>query len=261
MSYNIVLIGDELGLLVLEKAVHCFPNLLVKAVIVNEKRRKAKEVGEQVARRNNCELLFIPEKDNEAFCTKIRGYSPDLGLCYSFDRIIGQKILNEFHGNIFNIHGALLPKYRGANVLNWVLINGEKKTGITIHQMVSKLDAGDIAKQMEVKIKEDDTATTLQDRMNQLTSTLLLDFIKQFINGKTVLIKQDESQATYVRRRHPEDGFFSWNQDAREIYNLIRGLVHPWPGAWFIENGEKKIIDNYISYEEVVRLKNLYMNI
>ena len=260
MCINIVLFGDEIGLLTLDEVINQYSNMVIKAIIVNEYRLKANKIGKQIAKKNNCPLLFLPIEINsyDEFCEKLKGISPDLGICYSFDRIINPKILDVFKGQIFNIHGALLPKYRGANVLNWVLINDEKKTGVTIHQMTPELDSGAIAVQREISISEEDTALTLREKLDKLSILVLNIFLQQVISGEVVLRNQDESQVTYVKRRQPEDGFFSWDQDTRHIYNLIRALVKPWPGAWFIENGEKRVIDYYMSFEEVVKLKQEY---
>ncbi len=126
---------------------------------------------------------------------------------------------------------------------------------MTLHKMVEKVDAGPIALQKEVLIDRKDTAVTLREKLNNAAIELLPEFWKMVRSQELVLIEQDEAEATYVRCRKPEDGWFSWNQSAEEIYNLIRALVYPWPGAWYMAGKEKHIIQTFMEYEEVVRMK------
>lgn len=263
MKYNIVLIGDELGLSVLENAIKSYENFKVKLLIASEGRNKAIDVGRDIAERLNCPLLIHPSADGEVydkFICMIRSVSPDIGIVYSYDKILKKDFLDLFQGQIYNIHGALLPKYRGANVLNWVLINDEEKTGVTIHVMLPELDAGAIVMQKEILIDECDTAVTLQNKMNLVTVELLHMFFSKFLSGTLELTEQDQEKITYVKRRKPEDGFFTWDQDARSIYNLIRALVAPWPGAWYMKDGKKYVIDYFISYKEVIEMKRKLQN-
>lgn len=258
MKYNTVLIGDEMGLLVLEDVIKSYNDFRVRLLIVSEKRDKAVDTGNKIAKRLGCPLLIHPktrDKRYDNFVRSIELINPDIGIVFSYDRILKKEVLDLFHGQIYNVHGALLPGYRGANVLNWVLINGENKTGVTIHAMVPELDAGAIATQREVEIDECDTAVALQKKLNIVVVELLHAFLSEFLTGSIDLVEQDKEKVTIVRRRKPEDGFFSWNQDARTIYNLIRALVAPWPGAWYIKDGKKYVIDYFISYDEVVKMK------
>lgn len=258
MKYNVVLIGDELGLAILENVIKPYGGLVIKALVVSKGREKAICVGKEISVRWGCTLLIQPVSQSEEYSKFIHDMElidPDLGICYSYDRILKKDFLDIFHGKIYNVHGALLPKYRGTNVLNWVLINDEKRTGVTIHVMVPKLDAGAIALQREIEIGECDTAVTLREKLNAATVDLLHIFLSRFLAGTLDVIEQDEEKATVVKRRTPEDGFFSWDQDARKIYNLIRALVVPWPGAWYMKDGKKCVIDHFVSYESVKEMK------
>lgn len=142
--------------------------------------------------------------------------------------------------------------------MNWVLIHGETKTGMTVHKMVEKVDAGPIVLQKEVLIDKKDTAVTLREKLNNAAIELLPEFWQMVREEKLILKEQDESEATYVRCRKPEDGCFRWDQSAEEIYNLIRALVYPWPGAWYVTGQEKHIIQSFMEYEEVVRMKEKF---
>jgi methionyl-tRNA formyltransferase len=143
----------------------------------------------------------------------------------------------------FNLHGSLLPAYRGRCPVNWVLINGEKRTGVTLHYMIDKPDAGDIVGQKEVEISFTDTARTLYDKLC-LSAKELLDELLPLINkGQIPRQKQDLKAGSYYGGRRPEDGRIDWNKSVQDIYNLIRGVTEPYPGAFaFLENGEKIII-------------------
>jgi len=258
MKYIAVLIGDELGLLVLEDVIKSYGDFEIKALVVSEGREEAIRIGKGISERRGCVLMIQPKSQSEEYSKFIHDIAlihPDLGICYSYDRILKKEFLDVFHGKIYNVHGALLPRYRGTNVLNWVLINDEKKTGVTIHIMVPQLDAGAIALQKEIEIGECDTAVTLREKINAVAIELLHIFFSRFLSGSIDVIEQDEEEATIVRRRKPEDGFFTWDQDARNIYNIIRALVAPWPGAWYMKDGKKYVIDQFVSYERVKEMK------
>ncbi|HOG12308.1 MAG: formyltransferase family protein, partial [Smithellaceae bacterium] len=141
------------------------------------------------------------------------------------------------------LHGSLLPSYRGRCPVNWVLVNGEKETGVTLHCMVEKPDAGDIVGRRAVSIDFEDTARTLYDKLCEAAGGLLDELLPEMKKGKIPRIKQDLSRGSYYGGRKPEDGRISWDRTAVEIYNLIRAVTDPYPGAFaFAENGGKILI-------------------
>lgn len=261
MEKRLILFGDELGLETIERSLGQENDFSPVAVVYSAGRVAAKLVAENVASKYHCAIIEQPKvksKEYDEFVNAVSLLQPTLGICYSYDKIIKKEVLSLFQKGIFNLHGALLPKYRGGAVLNWVLIRGESKTGMTVHKMVKEIDAGPIVLQKKVLIDRKDTAVTLREKLNNAAMELLPEFWKMVREEKLILKKQDESEATYVRCRRPEDGWFSWNQSAEEIYNLIRGLVYPWPGAWYETEGEKHVIQSFMEYEEVVRMKEKF---
>jgi methionyl-tRNA formyltransferase len=143
----------------------------------------------------------------------------------------------------FNLHGSLLPRYRGRCPVNWVLVNGEKQTGVTLHYMIDKPDAGDIVGRKEVVIDFADTAKTLYNKLCRAAALLLDDLLPLMKMGLTPSIKQNLEAGSYYGGRRPEDGRINWQKSAGEIYNLIRAVTEPYPGAFgLLENGEKLII-------------------
>ncbi|QGX90434.1 bifunctional UDP-4-amino-4-deoxy-L-arabinose formyltransferase/UDP-glucuronic acid oxidase ArnA [Tatumella sp. TA1] len=176
--------------------------------------------------------VYAPDDVNHPiWVKKIKSISPDLIFSFYFRQPISRQILDCAPDRAFNLHGSLLPKYRGCAPLNWVLANGESETGVTLHRMVEQLDAGEIIAQRQVTISDSDTALTLHHKLCQLAHSLLAETLPSLLQGNYTAIAQDESQATYFRRRTPEDGRLDWNQPASTLNNLVRAVTYPWPGA------------------------------
>ena len=162
-------------------------------------------------------------------------------------------MLSAFYGGIIpaevielgvvNIHGAILPEWRGAGTLNWAIIKGSTKGGITIHYMDETIDSGDIIDIIEYPIRYEDDANIIQQRMFEKTVELLDRCWEPLLNGKIKPKKQDHRLARYYRARCPEDDRIHWSDNAFEIRNLVRGLVEPFPGAFCFLKGEKVIIE------------------
>ncbi|MBW1992684.1 MAG: formyltransferase, partial [Deltaproteobacteria bacterium] len=176
--------------------------------------------------------LYMPEDPNDpAFVAAMERLSPDfLFSCY-YRHLLKQPLLDLPRLGALNLHGSLLPRYRGRVPVNWVLIHGETETGVTLHYMEEKPDRGDMVAQKRVPITEEDTALTLFARMTVAAEELLREVYPLLRIGKAPRIPQDHSQATYFGGRRPEDGRIDWQRSAREIYNLVRAVTHPYPGA------------------------------
>ena len=171
---------------------------------------------------------------------RIRAMAPDIIFSFYYRNMISEKILQIPRLGAFNMHGSLLPKYRGRVPINWAVLHGERETGVTLHHMVKAADAGDIVDQEAVPIGPDDTAFDVFTKCTDAARKVLerrLDAIKA---GTAPRRKQDEAQATYFGGRKPEDGRIDWTQGAERIYDLIRAVTHPYPGA-FTETGGKRL--------------------
>lgn len=174
---------------------------------------------------------------------KLKRLQPDVLFSFYYRNMVRPEVLAIPRIGSFNLHGSLLPSYRGRCPVNWVLVNGEEETGVTLHYMVEKPDAGDIVGNRPVKIDFEDTARTLYDKLCEAAGRLLDELLPGMKKGKIPRIKQDLSRGSYYGGRKPEDGRISWGESALHIYNLIRAVTDPYPGAFaFAESGEKILI-------------------
>ena len=174
---------------------------------------------------------------------KIKRMQPDVLFSFYYRNMVRPEVLAIPRIGSFNLHGSLLPSYRGRCPVNWVLVNGEKETGVTLHCMVEKPDAGDIVGRRAVSIDFEDTARTLYDKLCEAAGGLLDELLPEMKKGKIPRIKQDLSRGSYYGGRKPEDGRISWDRTAVEIYNLIRAVTDSYPGAFaFADNGGKFLI-------------------
>lgn len=161
-----------------------------------------------------------------------------LGVVAQYGLIIPKKIIDSFPKGMINVHGSLLPKYRGASPIQAALINGEKETGNTIMIMDEKMDHGPILSQAKLAIGADDTFTTLAAKMAAEGSVLLLNTLAEWLSGNLKPQIQDENQATFTKLLTKEDGLVDFNKTNDEIYNQYRGLT-PWPGIWMNWKGKR----------------------
>ena len=187
--------------------------------------------------------VYAPEDVNHPlWVDRIQEMSPDVIFSFYYRNLLSDAILKSARKGAFNLHGSLLPKYRGRAPLNWVLANGEKETGVTLHRMVNRADAGDIVAQQVVAIEENDVAMTLHRKLCATAQSVLRDALPLIRDGETKEIVQDESQATVVGRRTPEDGRLIWEKSAQELHNLVRAVSDPWPGAFGYVGTNKFIV-------------------
>lgn len=165
---------------------------------------------------------------------------PDVIFSFYYRHMIPQDILSIPTIGAFNLHGSLLPKFRGRCPVNWVLIMGEKRTGLTLHAMVEKPDAGDIVSQRTLDIAFDDTAYTLFMKMAREARILMKEILPRIQDKSFTRIPQaDLGPSTYFGGRSPEDGLIVWQKDAVSLYNLTRAVTHPYPGAYTYLEGRK----------------------
>ncbi|MCK9418394.1 MAG: formyltransferase [Nitrospirae bacterium] len=173
---------------------------------------------------------------------RIRSWTPDLILSFYYRNMIHEDILSIPRLGAFNMHGSLLPKYRGRAPINWAILNGERSTGVTLHHMVKQADAGDIVDQEAVPIGPEDTARDVFGKCVKAARLVIERQIGPLTSGTAQRRTQDESQATKFVGRKPEDGRIDWTRSADEIYNLVRAVTQPYPGAFTMVNGKKLLI-------------------
>ncbi len=181
---------------------------------------------------------FQPEKiQGKETVEKIKSLDPDLIVVVAYGLFIPSQILSIPKHKTLNIHPSLLPQYRGAAPMQWSLINGDTKTGVTILYVTPEMDAGDMLLQKEIIIDPNDTFETLHDRLSNLGASLLIETILGLKNNSITPVRQDPSQVTLAPKLTKEMGKIQWNKSAKEIFNLIRG-ANPWPGTYSSINGE-----------------------
>lgn len=182
--------------------------------------------------------VLQPEKVKEPeFVEQLRSYEPDLIAVTAFGQILSEPILEMPKYGCINVHGSLLPKYRGAAPMQWSIIDGEKVTGITTMYMAKGLDIGDMLLKAEVEITDEDTFATIHDKMAVTGANLLLDTLDQLEAGTLERIPQDHDAATYAPMITKETGHIDWSKNRQDIINLIRGL-NPVPAAYTIYEEE-----------------------
>lgn len=171
---------------------------------------------------------------------RLKTIQPDLIVIVAYGQIIPSSIIYLPKFNSINIHFSLLPKYRGASPVQWALLNGENKTGVTIFELNEKMDEGDILAQEETDILPDENAAELEYRLSQIGSGLLLKTIACI--NKITPYKQDHPQASYAPKLKKENGKINWTKNALSIENQVRAFT-PWPSAYFFSNDKRiKII-------------------
>jgi methionyl-tRNA formyltransferase len=195
------------------------------------------------AKENGIAVFFPHDVNAPEWIQSIARYAPDVIFSFYYRNMLGRDILDLAPSGAFNLHGSLLPAYRGRVPVNWVLVNGEKQTGVTLHCMIEKPDAGDIVGQKAIAIDFDDTARTLYDKLCIAARELLGDVLPLIRERRAPRISQNLARGSYFGRRRPEDGRIDWNWPAVRIYNLVRAVTDPYPGAFaFLPGGEKIMI-------------------
>jgi methionyl-tRNA formyltransferase len=182
--------------------------------------------------------VFTPENPAEPrFVEEMGRLRPELLFSFYYRHLLPQALLELPSRGAINLHGSLLPKYRGRAPINWVLVNGETITGVTLHYMDARADHGDIIAQRSVPIAIEDTALTLSRKLTEAARRLLTDTHPLIVSGQALRIRQDDSAATRFGRRRPADGRVDWSASAWQVYNLIRAVTRPFPGAFtFLES-------------------------
>lgn len=181
----------------------------------------------------------INEPENIA---RVRAIAPDFLLSFYYRNMIKPELLQIPKSGALNLHGSMLPKYRGRVPVNWAVINGEIETGATLHYMVEKPDAGNIVDQQKVEIAFTDTAHDVFVKVADAAVTVIKRSWPKLLAGTAANVPMDLSAGSYFGGRKPEDGRIDWSKSALQIYNLVRGVTHPYPGAFTRLAGKKVII-------------------
>jgi len=209
------------------------------------------------ANTNSVPFVETDDVNTPGVMEKIADYKPDLIVIIAFGQKIGNELINLPLKAAINVHASLLPKYRGAAPINWAIINGETKTGISIITLAEKMDAGSILVQSTTNIAPDETAGRLHDRLAQMAAPLLLKTIEQIADGSIIYTEQNHSEATLAPKLRKSDGFINFNESAESLARKIRGFW-PWPGASasYLSKQTNKSIRVTIAIAEVIETSN-----
>ncbi len=187
--------------------------------------------------------VFAPDNVNHPlWVEKIRKLAPDVIFSFYYRHMVSSGILEIPPKGALNLHGSLLPKYRGRCPINWVLVKGEKESGVTLHYMTAKPDDGDIVGQKAFAIGDDDTALDLFGKAERAAGELLDELLPRIKRGQAPRTPQDHKKATYFGGRKPADGKIDWAADAQTVHNLVRAVTPPYPGAFTAQGGKKLFV-------------------
>lgn len=186
----------------------------------------------ELCRRSNIPVRLDADWKNPLEVERVRAISPALLLSFYYRELLPEAVLALPKLGAFNMHGALLPKFRGRAPVNWAVLEGETETGATLHYMTATADAGDIVDQERVAIGPEDTAFEVQQRVAQAAVKVLARQWENLKAGAAPRHPQDLARGFYRGRRRPEDGQIDWSKTARQVHDLVRAVSHPYPGAF-----------------------------
>ena len=256
MTQRIALFGDTFGVPLTLKVLSA--DLIAVCVAAEIRPQQHAEL------RRLCETYQIPfliqprisAESYPAFVRSLRALNLDLILSNCYSMLIRPEILSIPRLGAVNIHGALLPQYRGCNPIQWALLNNETETGATMHYMAAEFDAGDIIAHRRVPMYIQDTWQNVLARIGDATEEMLKEEVPKLLAQTNNRQPQDETKARYYKRRQPEDGIIDWKQQSViHVYNLVRALVKPHPGAFYYHGSEKVVVDGYLTVAKVTALK------
>lgn len=219
--------------------VRCLRTLLARgvdvALVVTHDDRPGEEIWFDSVRRtaedHRIPVIAPDDPNTPEVLGRVREARPDFLFSFYYRQMLGAEMLAIPKRGAFNMHGSLLPKYRGRVPINWAIIKGETETGATLHEMVAKPDAGRIVAQQAVSIGPDETAVEVFHKVTDAAAAVLAHSLQGLIDGTAELIEQDLKAGSYYGGRKPEDGIIDWSQRAADIHNLVRAVAPPYPGA------------------------------
>lgn len=184
--------------------------------------------------------VITPDDANDAATVeRVRACRPDFLFSFYYRHMLKAELLTIPARGAYNMHGSLLPKYRGRAPVNWAVLHGERETGASLHRMVVKPDAGDLVEQRHVPILPNDTAHEVMHKVTYAAEACLYDALPALLDGSAKHTPLDLQAGNYFGRRRPEDGRINWTRSAWGIHNLIRAVAPPYPGAFFEYQGAR----------------------
>ncbi|HXZ52323.1 MAG TPA: formyltransferase [Burkholderiales bacterium] len=225
--------------------VRCLAVLLAQRVEVPLVVTQPDDPGENLwfarvadyAAERDLETAYPEDPNVPEFAARVERLRPDFIFSFYYRRMLGAPLLAAARRGALNMHGSLLPKYRGRAPVNWAVIMGEAETGASLHYMTEKPDAGAVVAQQRVPILPDDTAREVFDKVTVAAEIALERVLPELVAGRASGVAQNLAAGSYYGARRPEDGRIDWRKGAREIHNLVRGVAPPYPGAFTTARG------------------------
>lgn len=230
--------------------VRCLSVLLARGVEVALVVTHHDDPGEAIwfdsvaalARRHDLPVVMPADAKNPELAARIGAIDPDFLFSFYYRRVIPESVLRLARRGALNMHGSLLPKYRGRSPINWAVLNGETETGATLHGMERRPDTGAIFGQEAVAILPDDRALDVFRKVTCAAERLLDRALPSLVDGSAVAVPQVEELATSFGGRKPEDGVIDWSREAAAVHNLVRAVAPPYPGAFTTLRGRRVFI-------------------
>jgi methionyl-tRNA formyltransferase len=193
----------------------------------------------ELAAKHDIPVLVRRSANDAEVAARIRAAGADVTVVVNWRTWLAPEIFSVPRLGTLNVHDSLLPAYAGFAPLNWALINGEPEVGVTAHLMDAEFDAGDIVLQWATPIGEEDTIVELLDRTSAMFGPITVEALQLLASGRTDWTPQDRSRASYFHRRSDVDNRIDWTWPARDIANLVRAQVDPYPNAWCLHGGRR----------------------
>lgn len=241
--------------------VRCLKVLLARGVdvrlVVTHRDNPAETIWfasvARVARDYGIETITPDDPNAPEVLAQVRDASPDFLFSFYYRQMLSETMLATAPRGAFNMHGSLLPRYRGRVPVNWAVLRGERETGATLHAMTAKPDRGAIVDQQAVPILPDDTAAEVFAKVTVAAEIALDRCLPALLAGTARMREQDQGQASYFGGRKPEDGRIDWRADARAVHDLVRAVAPPYPGAFTEIDGRMLRILRTLPLEPLAR--------
>ena len=236
-------LGSRRGHAVLKKLIEAKAEIAGILCLVEDPHEEQfhPKVG-AIAKEHAIPIFYSSDVKPSEYAAVMKKISPDIAFAIGWRYLIVKEAYTIPPKGTLIIHDSLLPTYRGFAPMNWAIINGEKKTGVTLFHIAEGVDCGPIVDQLSTEIDIKDTAKTLDEKIIKLYDEIIIKNLPGLESGKLKSVPQDESHATYTCKRTPEDGEINWQNTAVQIYNLIRALTHPFPGAYTTIRGKRVLV-------------------
>jgi methionyl-tRNA formyltransferase len=236
-------LGSRRGFAVLNKLIEVKAQIAGILCLVEDAHEEQfhPRVG-AIAKEHGIPIFYSSNVKSSEYAAVLQQIKPDIAFAIGWRYLISKAAYSIPPKGTLIIHDSLLPAYRGFAPMNWAIINGEKKTGVTLFHIADGVDSGPIVDQLTTDIDTLDTAKTVDEKVIRLYEQIITKNLAGLEQDSIKRVIQDETKASYTCKRTPEDGEINWQLSAEQIYNLIRGLTHPFPGASTVLNGRRVLI-------------------